>query len=219
MPGGQDGEVTFRLPPGFDAETELEIKRSRFVARLARVESERGARTLVAATRRRHPDARHHCSAFVVAVRGSSAIERSSDDGEPAGTAGAPMLAALRAADVDDVVVVVSRYFGGILLGTGGLARAYAGAVQGALAAAPRLEVIALPSFRVVAPHAHAGRVESAARAAGAEVWRAEYGEGATMWMTAPSGVELAALIAAASHGAATLVATGERVIERPAGC
>ena len=84
--------------------------------------------------RAQHWDARHHCSAFVLGPR--SELQRSSDDGEPAGTAGAPMLEVLRGAGVSDVAAVVTRWFGGTLLGAGGLVRAYGDAVRAALAEA-----------------------------------------------------------------------------------
>ncbi|CAM3579875.1 IMPACT family protein [Nocardioides zeicaulis] len=96
----------------------VEDRGSRFVCHLARVPDEDGARELVARLRREHAGARHHCSAFVLGPRGE--VQRSSDDGEPAGTAGAPMLEVLRGADVSDVAAVVSRWFGGTLLGAGG---------------------------------------------------------------------------------------------------
>ncbi|MGH3317578.1 MAG: IMPACT family protein, partial [Nocardioidaceae bacterium] len=112
-----------------DAETE--VKRSRFLCRLRRVEHEDQARAVVDEARREHGDARHHCSAFILGPAGQ--VQRSSDDGEPAGTAGGPMLEVLRGREVSDVVAVVSRYFGGTLLGAGGLVRAYSDAVRAAL--------------------------------------------------------------------------------------
>src|SRR5690625_5791642 len=89
------------------------------------------AQEVIAAVRQRDWDGRHHCTAVVLGPYGDTL--RSNDDGEPAGTAGAPMLAALQGAEVSDVVAVVTRWFGGVLLGTGGLVRAYSKAVQIAL--------------------------------------------------------------------------------------
>src|SRR5690606_33095353 len=102
-----------------DGEAEIEVKRSRFLCTLRRVGTEADARAVVEEMRRQHWDARHHCSAFVLGPDG--ALQRSSDDGEPAGTAGAPMLEVLRGHGVSDVVAVVTRWFGGVLLGAGGL--------------------------------------------------------------------------------------------------
>ena len=120
-----------------DATAEVEDRGSRFLCTLRRVATEDDARALVVALRREHGDARHHCSAFVLGPE--SAIQRSSDDGEPAGTAGAPMLDVLRGAGLSDVAAVVTRWFGGTLLGAGGLVRAYSDAVRGAVAEAGAL--------------------------------------------------------------------------------
>lgn len=100
-------------------ETEIEISRSRFLTRLERVSSEEDARAVIAAVRAEHPRARHHCSAFVLGPDGR--VQRSNDDGEPSGTAGAPMLDALVSAGLSDVVAVVTRYFGVCCSALGGL--------------------------------------------------------------------------------------------------
>ena len=89
---------------------------------------------MIARVKSQWPDARHHCSAFIVAVAGQHDVEHSSDDGEPSGTAGRPMLDVLRGAELGQVCAVVVRYFGGVLLGTGGLVRAYSDSVHAALA-------------------------------------------------------------------------------------
>ena len=138
--------------------TENEVKGSRFIADLAPVADHDAAETVIAAARREFHDARHHCTALVVGPDGQR--QRSNDDGEPSGTAGAPMLAVLRGADLTDVVAVVTRYFGGTLLGTGGLARAYGGAVSDAVAAAARLHRRTVERFAVQVGHEDAGRLE-----------------------------------------------------------
>ncbi|UUZ61587.1 YigZ family protein [Nocardioides sp. B-3] len=120
--------VTSYLTLGRDSSGQVEVKGSRFLCTLQRVPSEAAARALVAAQRKEHWDARHHCSAFVLGPDGT--LQRSSDDGEPAGTAGAPMLEVLRGAGVSDVAAVVTRWFGGTLLGAGGLVRAHGDAVR-----------------------------------------------------------------------------------------
>lgn len=116
------------LAPGDPVESELSIKRSRFICYLERVHSEDEARAFIDAIRHQHATARHHCTAFRY-VEDGDIRERSNDDGEPAGTAGRPMLAVLKGADLVDVCAVVVRYFGGVKLGTGGLVRAYGDAV------------------------------------------------------------------------------------------
>ncbi len=109
---------------------ELEIKRSRFLASLDPVGSRDEALSVVSKIRRQYPDARHHCWAYVIGSPMETSSTACSDDGEPQGTAGNPMLNVLQQQGVGDCVVVVARYFGGTRLGTGGLARAYSGALQ-----------------------------------------------------------------------------------------
>ena len=113
---------------------EFEDKKSRFLARMVPVRTEEEAALILEQERKKYYDAKHHCSAFILeAEAGGMPLMRSSDDGEPQGTAGRPMLEVLRGADLRGVVVIVTRYFGGTLLGTGGLIRAYTAAVQDAL--------------------------------------------------------------------------------------
>jgi len=161
-----------------------EVRRSRFLTTLRRVDDEPAARAVIDRVRRDFPDARHHCSAVIVAEPGRSRVERSNDDGEPAGTAGLPMLDVLRASGLVDVAAVVTRWFGGILLGTGGLARAYADAVSQALADAPRVRLLDLPVLEVELSSADAGRVEAGLRARGVPVLGAVWGAGVVMRVT-----------------------------------
>lgn len=157
-------------------EAEIEVSRSRFRCLLAPVPDEAAARALIDDVRREHWDARHHCSAFVLGP--DRMTERTNDDGEPAGTAGAPMLDVLRGAELSDVVAVVTRWFGGVLLGTGGLARAYGDAVRAALAEAEVVDRRLRSLCRFSVSAAEAGRVENSLRARGFEVieasWAAE---------------------------------------------
>ena len=110
-----------------DGQVQEEIKKSRFICHAKRVYSEEEARDFIAAIKKEHYKATHNCSAFIVGER--SEIKRTSDDGEPSGTAGVPMLGVLENHNLTNVCVVVTRYFGGIKLGAGGLIRAYAGSV------------------------------------------------------------------------------------------
>ena len=160
------------LAEGPDFRHELEIRRSRFITVLRRSPDEDTARSLVAALRREFHDARHHCSAFVVGP--DRMIQRSSDDGEPSGTAGIPMLESLLkretapgVTDLSDVSVVVVRYFGGILLGAGGLVRAYSESVSAALELAPLVQRRRLRLCEIDVPHADAGRLENELRGSG----------------------------------------------------
>lgn len=205
-----------RLARGVDAVAETEVRRSRFLTTLRRVDDEGGARTLVTEARRQYPDARHHCSAFVVEVAGANRVERSSDDGEPAGTAGMPMLEVLRGSGLTDVAAVVVRYFGGVRLGTGGLVRAYGDAVHAALANARRVRLERLELWRVDLPHADAGRVEAELHARGVTVHDVEYGAAARLTLATGDGPSLTALLAALTGGAAAPVRAGETVVEHP---
>ncbi|MGO2139845.1 MAG: YigZ family protein [Leucobacter sp.] len=190
-------------------ETETEISRSRFLTRLERVSSEEDARAVIAAVRAEHPRARHHCSAFVLGPDGR--VQRSNDDGEPSGTAGAPMLDALVSAGLSDVVAVVTRYFGGVLLGAGGLTRAYRASVAGAVLEAKRvrrglrLEVTVRSTYEV------ASQIEAEARRRGYTVGEADYSDTVLQrFAVAEDEVGgLTALAAELSAGAAA-VAAGE---------
>lgn len=197
--------------------TELEIRRSRFITWLARAEDEAAARALVDEARRTYPDARHHCSAFIVRVPGANLVERSSDDGEPAGTAGMPMLEVLRGSGLVDVAAVVVRYFGGVKLGTGGLVRAYSDAVRSAL------DDVAVVIERTVAlheldlPHESAGRIESELRSTGHVVADAAYGAHVTLTVATDDDSALAATVAALTGSRVELRHAGSMVVERPA--
>lgn len=113
------------------AQAELVEKKSRFIATIRPVSSEEEAVAFIEEMKKKYYDARHNCSTFVIGSKGE--LTRSSDDGEPSGTASRPMLEILTGSGIRNIAVVVIRYFGGVLLGTGGLVRAYSGAVKMAL--------------------------------------------------------------------------------------
>ena len=121
--------LTITIKKDFIAEEE--IKKSRFICHLKRVYTEEEARAFISEIKKEHHKANHNCSAFTLGER--QEIQRSSDDGEPSGTAGVPMLEILKKREITNVCAVVTRYFGGIKLGAGGLIRAYAGSVGHAL--------------------------------------------------------------------------------------
>ena len=160
----------FLLPAGVK-HSEIQVLNSRFIASIAPAFSVEEARAFIASIRALHPDATHHVPAFIIG-HGASTIEHCSDDGEPAGTAGRPALAVLKGSGLGDVVVVVTRYFGGTKLGTGVLVRAYSDAVRAVLADLPLAEKIATYTVSLVIPYAlydrirlliqaHSGRVLS----------------------------------------------------------
>ena len=173
-------EQSYTRPAPGIATHEFEVKRSRFIGWVARAETEDEAREVIHAAREQYPDARHHCSAFIVHQDGAQPIERSSDDGEPSGTAGKPMLEVLKGSGMEDVVAVVIRYFGGIKLGTGGLVSAYTESVSETLQHVRRVTREIRELGTVDFPHAEAGRIESELRAAGIDVVDVSYGRTAT---------------------------------------
>lgn len=198
---------------------EFEVKRSRFIGWVARATTEEEARAVIAAAREEYPDARHHCSAFIVHQDGAQPIERSSDDGEPSGTAGKPMLEVLKGSGMQDVVAVAIRYFGGIKLGTGGLVSAYTESVADTLEQVTRVTREVRELGTVDFPHAEAGRIESELRTAGIDVVDVEYGRAATYTLAfAPGERErVDALLAAVTHGGAEMKEAGYRWVERGA--
>jgi len=123
--------------PAATLERELEVKKSRFIAQAARVENREQAMVFLEALKRDYPDARHHCWAYLVGNPVSASTAASSDDGEPSGTAGKPILNVIQHKGIGDVVVGVARYFGGIKLGAGVLTRAYSGACETVLSELP----------------------------------------------------------------------------------
>lgn len=127
---------TYYHPVGFHR-TEIVVINSRFITSVDRANTAEEARTFISSIREEMPDASHHVYAFRAGY-GNSVTEGMSDDGEPSGTSGPPTLAVLRGADIGDVVLVTTRYFGGIKLGTGGLVRAYTESAQAALANLPK---------------------------------------------------------------------------------
>lgn len=220
------GYTTLAAGPGF--RHEIDIRRSRFITVLARTGDEPAARSLVAELRKEFHGARHHCSAFLIGA--GRQVQRSNDDGEPSGTAGIPMLEALLkretgpgTTDLSDVTAVVVRYFGGVLLGAGGLVRAYSESVSSALDHAPLIRRRRLRLCSVAVAHAAAGRLENDLRAAGYVMADTDYGAQAAVLRLAlpddPQALARAAeRLAALSAGSVSLVPGGTEWIDLPAG-
>jgi len=162
-----------KVPAG-SAEAEIREKGSVFLAVVLPAASEEEARAGLAELARRHPDASHHCWAWRL---GRPPRERSADAGEPAGTAGVPILRVLAGAGLTDVLAVVVRWFGGVKLGKGGLARAYAAAARAALAALPVVEHVALVEIALEVPYERVGAVQRLVHPPEVEVAREEYCE------------------------------------------
>ncbi|MET3804430.1 putative IMPACT (imprinted ancient) family translation regulator [Nakamurella sp. UYEF19] len=219
------------IAAGRDVRHEVDVKKSRFLTVLRRMDSETDAKGLVEEQRRLLPDARHHCWAFVAFdedLGTGSVVARSGDDGEPSGTAGMPMLQALQAgppgqsssrngspaqriesAGLVNVAAVVSRYFGGTLLGTGGLIRAYSGAVANAVDMAVTVRRRRSELAELAVDHAVAGRVESELRARGVRVLGVRYDDRAILTLAVTG--ELSAAVAAITSGEGLLRPAGFR--------
>lgn len=201
-------------------EHELVIKKSRFIATVTPVASVEDADAVIARLRRQWWDARHNCTAMVTGLLGDQA--RSSDDGEPSGTAGVPMLEVLRRRELTDVVAVVTRYFGGVKLGAGGLVRAYSSAVSEALDLAALVRRQSLTRITMEVSHADAGRIDNLLRDwvvhHGATLGEPVYGTRATLeaWVPAQELDRLAEDIAAASAGTVVPMIGGERIVDVP---
>ncbi|GAA5230227.1 IMPACT family protein [Arthrobacter cryoconiti] len=226
------------LAAGRDYRSELSIKRSRFITVLRRVDDEAGARVLETELRHEFYGARHHCSALVLGAQRE--IIRSHDDGEPAGTAGVPMLGSLLkyeapareengaapnthlpTAKLSDVCAVVVRYFGGTLLGAGGLVRAYSDSVSGALASASLVRRERLQRFTVALAHGDAGRIENELRSAGYSMTGNSYGAQETKigFAVADQAAVIDAVadrLASLTGGHANLVPAGSSWVDSP---
>lgn len=189
---------------------ETEINRSRFICALAPAATEQEAQDFVARIRREHPTATHNCFAYVIGADAS--VQKASDDGEPGGTAGVPMLQMLMRREMRYVVAVVTRYYGGVKLGAGGLIRAYGGGVGEAL---DELGTITRQRFRlatITVGHQRAGRLENDLRATGLAVRGVRYAEAVIIEIGLPdSDVEsFRSWLADATAGEALLELGGE---------
>ena len=173
--------------PAAPHRTREEIERSRFVTTVAPAASIEEAQAFVAAMREEFPDATHNCWAYVVGPPGSTTRIGMSDDGEPHGTAGRPMLTALLHGGVGDVAAVVTRYYGGIKLGTGGLVRAYGGCLQRALVTLPRAERVEWTALHVLVSYADVATVRQLVGAHGGAVDAEDYAADVTYALRLPS--------------------------------
>jgi uncharacterized YigZ family protein len=200
-----------------DGMAEIEVQKSRFLCTVARVTDEVEARGVIDAVRRQHWNARHHCNALVVGPERS--IEQSSDDGEPPGTGGAPILGVLRGRELTDVVAVVTRWFGGVMLGTGGLSRAYADATRAALEEVGLVERVLQELCEVSVDIAAVGRLEHDLRSRGARVLGVEYtGEASLQFAIPPQARAVAEeIIAELTSGSSELRVIGQRWVDSQA--
>ena len=176
--------MTEYLVPSHASETEFTEKRSTFIGRVWPVESEEEARLRIDETKKKHHDARHNCWCYLI----KDGPVRYSDDGEPQGTAGQPMLGVFQKEGVTNVCCVVTRYFGGVLLGAGGLVRAYTQSAKDALDAAGISAVRRWVELAVECPYSFLERVKLACAAQGGVVGEIEYAAGVTVHALLPEG-------------------------------
>ncbi len=158
-----------------EALCEQVVKKSRFIGALYPVENYDRAAEIIAAVKKRCWDARHNCSAMVIGE--DADFRRFSDDGEPQGTAGMPMLEALLQNGLTNVLAMVTRYFGGVLLGAGGLVRAYSSAVGCAIKSAQIVKMVPCSVYGLAVPYAAYGRLETIARQGGYTLTNTSFGE------------------------------------------
>ncbi|SCK52013.1 uncharacterized protein, YigZ family [Streptomyces sp. WMMB 714] len=189
---------------------ETEVSRSRFLCALAPAATEEEARAFIERVRARHPGASHNCWAYVIGTDGG--VQKSSDDGEPGGTAGLPMLQMLDRRGIRYAVAVVTRYFGGTKLGAGGLIRAYGGAVGEALDAVGCSVRQRYRLVTVTAGHQRAGRLENDLRGSGRSVRDVTYGAEVTFEIGLPEAdvEDFRRWLADATAGTARLTLGGE---------
>ena len=187
--------ATFLVPAAV-CEHRIEIQRSRFIARLSRVTSVDQAKAEVAAIQQRFPDATHHCWAYQIGPPGDTRLVGYSDDGEPHGTAGKPMLQVLLHGDVGEVLAIVTRYYGGTKLGKGGLVRAYSSAVKGALDQVKTKRKVDWWHVSVVVSYSQLDPIEQLVESVGGSVLDRDFREEVRLRMAIPRDREAAFTVA-----------------------
>ncbi len=202
--------------PAAERRVENSVLNSRFIASIAPVFSVEEARQFISRIKTEFPDATHHVPAYIIGF-GASVISHCSDAGEPSGTAGRPMLAVLSGSGFGDIAVVVTRYFGGTKLGTGGLVRAYSDAVRQVLTDLPRAEKVPTHTILVAAPYAWYERLQTLTRNHSGKVLEQDLAADVTLTIQLPveSFAEFERVLTDASHGSlqAVIISTKETII------
>lgn len=210
-------QTSYQLPAAGEIFTyDWEIKHSKFITHISRVMDSDEAREFINDIKSTYPDATHNCSAYIHFVEGANIVERSSDDGEPSGTAGKPMLDQLKGSGMLDVAAVVTRYYGGVKLGAGGLVSAYSDSVGKALPTVRRVTRSRRELYTVAFDHASAGRLEAELRSHGVSVSDVTYGSQAVYTLAVDPGgrAGLADLLASLTQGAVSPVSAGTAWVE-----
>lgn len=175
----------YQVPARF-REVETQVRKSRFIARVVPVTDRAGAMEAVDRAKADYPDARHHCWAYVLGRPGAATSAAMNDDGEPSGTAGKPILNVIEHKGIGDLIVVVTRYFGGIKLGAGGLVRAYAGATEAALSGVELVTPQPVIQARVLCDFAGEQAVRHETERCEGLVDAVDYARGVTLELTLP---------------------------------
>ncbi|NMH60546.1 YigZ family protein [Alteromonas ponticola] len=178
--------------PANSAQTELEIKKSRFISHVGFAASRGEAMTLLAQAKQAYPDARHHGWAYVIGDPATPEAAAMSDDGEPSGTAGKPILNVLQHKQVGNIMLIVVRYFGGIKLGAGGLVRAYSAAAQAAMNEVEIKREVPISCVSVVTEFAHEQYIRHWLEQHDGMVDKVDYSSRVTMTITLPVSVQKA---------------------------
>ena len=208
------------LVPASYGEAEFVEKRSRFIGQVWPIESGEQAKELIAGVKAKYYDARHNCWCYILhgGEPGGTEAVRYTDDGEPQGTAGQPMLEVSRRAGVENILCVVTRYFGGILLGAGGLARAYAHTAKLALDAAGVAEMRLWTCLEIVCPYGLLERVKKEIKVFGGRIESTDYGAGVALGALFPEEnlPPFETRLADLTSGAVTGVVTGTKYAPIP---
>ncbi|MBS3751930.1 MAG: YigZ family protein [Anaerolineales bacterium] len=174
------------LVPLGKPEKEIRVKNSRFVASLSLATSVKSANAFIQYIEKKYPDASHHVPAYIIG-HGTSKISHANDDGEPSGTAGRPALAVLEGSGLGDVVVIITRYFGGTKLGTGGLVRAYSDAVRSVLSVTPKAKKVKAHLIELSLPYSYYETISKMVREFGGKEYDADFGGDVKLTIHIPS--------------------------------
>jgi len=203
----------YKTVKGF-GESELIIQKSRFITYVNRAETEQEAQSFIDNIKNQHKSANHNCSAYMIGEHDN--IQKANDDGEPSGTAGFPMLEVLKKQGLKDTVVVVTRYFGGIKLGGGGLIRAYGKATTEGISAAQVVERKLHYIMKISIDYTWLGKVENEVRSSEYPLNRIEYADSVELYIFTPATKEevFRSWITEITNGQAVLEHVGEEFLE-----
>lgn len=180
-----------------------EEKKSRFIAQVYSVGSEAEASSYIEAARKKYWDARHNCYAFIIGNNGE--VTRCSDDGEPSGTAGKPILEVISGMEIYNCLVIVTRYFGGTLLGTGGLVRAYNKAAKDALANSQIAQISQGEQYIIKTDYSFVGKIQRIAEEINADIVNTEYAADVTFTINITKGSDIVKRVVEGTNGKATV--------------